>query len=122
MNARLNLGITFQFVSGRRMVKVVIGQIFMALHQGHQLRDSSSTFEVYHLLWTRVFEGRINTEKDLEVRDEYPWPTVQRYFADGRYILQEDNSQGEFGEKVLPREKYYPHLMANVFSRLITDR
>ena len=57
MNARLSLGITFGFVSGRRMVKVVIGQTFMALHQRHQLRDSPSTFEVYHLLWTRVFEG-----------------------------------------------------------------
>ena len=30
--------------------------------------------------------------------------------------------QGEFGEKVLPGEKYCPHLMANVLSRLVTDR
>ena len=57
MNARLNLGITFGFVNGRRMVKVVIDQKFVALHQRYQLHDSPSTFEVYHLLWTRVFEG-----------------------------------------------------------------
>ena len=91
MNARLSLGITFGFVSGRRMVKVVIDQTFMALHQRHQLRDSPSTFEVYHLLWTRVFEGRIKTEKYLEVL-ECLWPTVQQHFADGRYIFQEDNA------------------------------
>ena len=44
------------------MVKVVIDQIFMALHQLHRLHDFPSTFEVYHLLWTRVFEdiGRSN--------------------------------------------------------------
>ena len=38
------------------MVKVVINQTFMALHQRHKLRDSPSTLEVYHLLWARVFE------------------------------------------------------------------
>ena len=38
-------------------------------------------------------EGRINTEKYLEVLevDECLWPTAQRYFADGGYIFQEDD-------------------------------
>ena len=30
-------------------------------------------------------------------------------------------SQGKFREKVLSGEKYYPHLMANVFSRLVGE-
>ena len=76
-------------------MKVVIDQTFMALHQRYELRDSPSTFQVYHLLWTRVFEdieGRINTEKYLEVLDECLWSIVQRYFADGGYIFQEYNA------------------------------
>ena len=39
----------------------------------------------------KVLEGRINTEKYLEVLDECLWPTVQRYFADGGCIFQEDD-------------------------------
>ena len=61
-------------------------------------------------------------KKYLGVLDGCLWPTVQRYFAGGGYIFQEDKAQGEFGEKALPGEKYCPHLMANVFSRLVTDR
>ena len=40
----------------------------------------------------KVLEGRINTKKYLGVLDECLWPTIQRYFADGGYIFQEDNA------------------------------
>ena len=40
----------------------------------------------------KVLEGRINTKKYLGVLDECLWPTVQRYFAGGGYIFQEDNA------------------------------
>ena len=95
MNAGLSLGITFRFVSGRRMVKVVIDQTFMALHQRHQLAILHQRLRCITYYWQgylKVLEGRINTEKYLEVLDECLWPTVQRYFADGGYIFQEDNA------------------------------
>ena len=91
MNARLSLGITFGFVSERRMVKVVIDPTFMALHQRHQLRailhKRLRCITYYGQGYLKVLEGRINTEKYLEVLDECLWPTVQRYFADGGYIF-----------------------------------
>ena len=42
--------------------------------------------------YLKVLEGRINTEKYLEVLDECLWPTVHRNFADGGYVFQEDNA------------------------------
>ena len=73
----------------------------------------------------KVLEGRINTKKYLGVLDECLWPNVQGYFAGGEYIFQEDNApthKANLVKKVLPGEKYCPHLMVNVFSRLVTDR
>ena len=40
----------------------------------------------------KVLEGRINNKKYLWILDECLWPTVQRYFAGGGYIFQEDNA------------------------------
>ena len=42
--------------------------------------------------YLKTLEGRINTEKYLEVLYECLWPTVQRYFADGGHIFQEYNA------------------------------
>ena len=126
MNARLSLGITFRFVSGRRMVKVVIGQTFMALHQRHQLRHKRLRCITYYGQgYLKVLEGRINTKKYLGVLDECLWPTVQRYFAGGGCIFQEDNAPthtANLVKRYFQEKKYCPHLMANVFSRLVTDR
>ena len=42
--------------------------------------------------YLKVLEVRINAEKYLEALEECIWPTVQRYFPDGRYIFQEDKA------------------------------
>ena len=95
MNVRLRLDRTFGFDCGRRMVKVVIDQIFMVLHQRHQRRDFLSTFGCITYFgqgYLKVLEGHINAEKYLEVLDECLWPTVHQYFPDGGYIFPEDNA------------------------------
>ena len=80
MNAWLSLGITFGFVSGRSDINYAI------LHQ--RLR----CITYYGQGYLKVLKGRINTKKYLGVLYECLWPTVQRYFAGGGYIFQEDDT------------------------------
>ena len=91
MNARLSLGITFGFFewkkdgegSHRRYTNDIN---YAILHQ--RLR----CITYYGQGYLKVLEGRINTKKYLGVLDECLWPAVQRYFAGGGYIFQEDNA------------------------------
>ena len=48
----------------------------------------------------KVLKGQINTKKYLGVLYECLWPTVQRYFAGGGYIFQEDNAPTHKGNLV----------------------
>ena len=97
MDARLRLGITFGFVSARRMVKLVIDQTWRYTSDTNYaiLHQRLRCVTYYGQGYLKVLEGRINTEKYLEVLDECLWPTVQRYFPDGgySYIFQEDNAR-----------------------------